>query len=660
MIKNINDEITIRIQNENFSIQKNCPVYDIILNKLRLFFKKRNIFTFPNNIFKIDFDIYSNILSKGINILENIEDMLSGIKVAIFLKDNLILNDIIQKGIFSFLNNNKKDSSIKIECYILKNIEKENNYDYDTSIFILLINKCIKNIVVKLSNIKNLTNLNLNFLMELPSFEHRLIIKEFIKYNFYSINFEKNTFDLKYFIKNIYQVYEITNDNLFFVLNKEKEFSVNEFKYKVSNGDNLSSINLNIQKDNIVNYSKVDDLNIEINQIQSKSISEKIIGIKILNPQIFNKKPVCLLCKTNLNNKVHFNCFFPHQNNQIFINVDTSILLMSQKKNQQIIIYLEINYTYSTFLYYILSNFNLYYQKNFNNIPKNILFLIFKNNKFPKETLFSLFKWSTSQNDLIIEDDLLKVIKHIKLENITIDSYFDLLLTYGFFIKKYNKVCEILKETLHQKFYLTYNDNIQNFKYDYLLNTEIGKNESENIFDKLLNVSIKNYAKIERIFLKRHKHSSTSNNDTSFSNISYQNNFLTSNQNLITLNNINNLSTNNTSILINSRNNITFKKLYNSQKNSNETKLYRRITENKKVITSYNSSNNSKSKIKNNSAPKYYERRIGVSNKSFNKNNSASSLKSQLEKIKEKLIEEKLKKRYTPNKRKNNIRFIQK
>ena len=288
------------------------------------------------------------------------------------------------------------------------------------------------------------------------------------------------------------------------------------------------------------------------------------------------------------------------------------------------------------------------------------MFLIFKNNKFPKETLFSLFKWSSSQNDLIIEDDLLKVIKHIKLDNITIDSYFDLLLTYGFFIKKYNKVCEILKETLHQKFYITYNDNIQNFKYDYLLNTEIGKNESENIFDKLLNVSIKNYEKIERIFLKRNRHSSLSNNDTSFSNISYQNNFLTSNQNLITLNNINNLSTNNTSILINSRNNITFKKLYNSQKNSNETKLYRRTTENKKFITSYNSSNNSKSKIKNNSAPKYYERRIGVRNKSFNKNNSASSLKSQLEKIKEKLIEEKLKKRYTPNKRKNNIRFIQK
>ena len=164
MIKNINDEITIRIQNENFSIQKNCPIYDIILNKLRLFFKKRNIFTFPNNIFKIDFDIYSNILSKGINILENIEDMLSGIKVAIFLKDNLILNDIIQKGIFSFLNNNKKDSSIKIECYILKNIEKENNYDYDTSIFILLINQCIKNIVVKLSDVKNLNKLKFKFL----------------------------------------------------------------------------------------------------------------------------------------------------------------------------------------------------------------------------------------------------------------------------------------------------------------------------------------------------------------------------------------------------------------------------------------------------------------------------------------------------------------
>ena len=53
MIKNINEEITIKIEDENYNIQKNCPVYDILLNKLRTIFKKKNYFTFPNNINKL-------------------------------------------------------------------------------------------------------------------------------------------------------------------------------------------------------------------------------------------------------------------------------------------------------------------------------------------------------------------------------------------------------------------------------------------------------------------------------------------------------------------------------------------------------------------------------------------------------------------------------
>ena len=656
MIKNINEEVTIRIEDQNYNIQKTCPVYDIILSKLRQIFKKKNKFIFPNNINKIDFDIYSNVLNEGVKIVKNIKDIFSGIKVTILLKDKETFNELISNGLLKLLEENKNNSSIENEFFILKNIDDDYNYEYDTSIFDIISKKCINNIVNKLSNSKNLTDLNLNCLMQLPQYKHRLIINELIKKNFYIIDFEKNNFDLKFFLKNIFQIYD-TNDNLFFVLNKEREYSINEFKYKISNGDILPSISLFFQKDNNINYRKIDDLNIEISQIQ-KNLSEKNFCIKILNQNIFNKKPCCILCKTNITNKVYFNCFFPNQSHQIYINIDSSFLLISQKKNQQFKIYFEVNYTYSIFLHYICSNFNIFYEKNFDFLPKNIFLMIIKNNKFPKESLFSLFKWCINQNSLISEEEIIKIIENIKLNNLSIDSFFEILLNYGFYISKYKKLCELLKEFLHQKFYITYNKTIHNFKYEYLLNIEIGKNESENIFDKLIKISIQNNSKIDKNIIKKNHHSSLSFNDTSFSN-SYQNNFLTSNQNLTSIHN-NNISTNNTSVLVNSRNNNNqLKKLFNSQIYTNDFKGYiSNTTEQKKIIYSYNNSNNnSKSKNKNNSANKILEKGK-IEGK--NRPKSESSLKSQLEKIKEKLYLDKMNKRLTSYKKRNNIKFIKK
>ena len=334
-------------------------------------------------------------------------------------------------------------------------------------------------------------------------------------------------------------------------------------------------------------------------------------------------------------------------------------LLISQKKNQQIKIYLEINYTYSIFLYYICSNFNLFYEKNFDFLSKNIFFLILKNNKFYKESFLSFFKWCINQNTLITEEEILKIIENIKLENISIDSFFELLLNYGYYIKNYKKLSDMLKDVLHQKLYITYNNNIQNFKYEFLLNTEIGKNESENIFEKLINTSIQNNTKIEKNLIKKHRHSSLSYNDTSFSNFSYQNNFLTSNQNLTTIHNNNNISTNNTSVLINSRNNNTLKKLFNSQINTNDFKNIKfNTTEHKKIISSYNNSNNnSKSKNKNNYSNKNLDKNKQGKN---NRPKSESSLKSQLDRIKEKLFLDKMNKRFTSYKKRNNIKFIKK
>ncbi len=655
MIKNINEEIIIRIEDENYNIEKTCPVYNIILSKLRQIFKTRNYFVFPNNINKIDFDIYSNVLNLGVEIIKNIKDIFSGIKVSIFLKDKETFNELITNGLIKFLEENKKNSSIEIESFILKNIEDDYNYEFDILIFDSVSKKCINNIVNKLSNNQNLTNLNLNYLMDLPQYKHRLTLTEIIKYNFYKIDFEKKNFDLKFFLKNIFQIYE--SDNLFFVLNKEKEYSINEFKYKISNGDILPSICIYFQKES-VNFFKLDDLNIEISQYQ-KNLSEKNFCLKILNPQIFNKKPCCILCKTNITNKIYFNCFFPNQPHQIIININSSFLLISQKKNQQIKIYLEINYTYSIFLYYICSNFNLFYEKNFDFLSKNIFFLILKNNKFYKESFLSFFKWCINQNTLITEEEILKTIENIKLENISIDSFFELLLNYGYYIKNYKKLSEILKDVLHQKLYITYNNNIQNFKYEFLLNTEIGKNESENIFEKLINTSIQNNTKIEKNLIKKHRHSSLSYNDTSFSNFSYQNNFLTSNQNLTTIHNNNNISTNNTSVLINSRNNNTLKKLFNSQINTNDFKNIKfNTTEHKKIISSYNNSNNnSKSKNKNNYSNKNLDKNKQGKN---NRPKSESSLKSQLDRIKEKLFLDKMNKRFTSYKKRNNIKFIKK
>jgi hypothetical protein len=642
MIKNINEEITIKIEDENYNIQKNCPVYDILLNKLRTIFKKKNYFTFPNNINKLDFDIYTNVLSEGVEIIKNIKDIFSAIKLTILLKDKETFNELITSGIIKFLDENKKNSSIEIECFILKNIDDDYNYEYDSSVFDIVSKLCINNIVLKLSNNLNLTNLNLKFLMDLPIYKHRLSIIEIIKKNFYFIDFEKNNFDLNLFLKNIFQVYD-TNDNLFLVLNKEKDYSINEFKYKISNGDILPSISFYFQKENSVNFCKIDDLNIEITQNQ-KSLSEKNFSIKILNPQILNKKPCCILCKTNINNKVYFNCFFPNQYNQIFINVDSSILLMTQKKNQQIKIYFEINYTFSIFLYYITTNFNLLYEKNFDFLPKNIINIILKNNKFPKESLFSLFKYCINQNSLILEEEILKIIQNIKIDKISIDSYFELLLNFGYYIKSYKKICEILKEILHQKFYVTYNNNIQNLKFEFLLNTEIGKNESENIFEKLIQISTQNHIKLEKNLIKKQRLSYMSYNDTSFSNFSYQNNFLTSNQNLTTIHNNNNISTNNTSVLVNSRNNNNLKKMFQSQITTNDFKnLKSNTTEQKKFIRSYNNCKSDSKNKNDKERPK-----------------SETSLKTQLDKIKEKLYIEKMNKRYTSYKKRNNIKFIKK
>ena len=357
-----------------------------------------------------------------------------------------------------------------------------------------------------------------------------------------------------------------------------------------------------------------------------------------------NKKPCCILCKTNINNKVYFNCFFPNQYNQIFINVDSSILLMTQKKNQQIKIYFEINYTFSIFLYYITTNFNLLYEKNFDFLPKNIINIILKNNKFPKESLFSLFKYCINQNSLILEEEILKIIQNIKIDKISIDSYFELLLNFGYYIKSYKKICEILKEILHQKFYVTYNNNIQNLKFEFLLNTEIGKNESENIFEKLIQISTQNHIKLEKNLIKKQRLSYMSYNDTSFSNFSYQNNFLTSNQNLTTIHNNNNISTNNTSVLVNSRNNNNLKKMFQSQITTNDFKnLKSNTTEQKKFIRSYNNCKSDSKNKNDKERPK-----------------SETSLKTQLDKIKEKLYIEKMNKRYTSYKKRNNIKFIKK
>ena len=194
MIKNINEEIIIRIEDENYNIEKTCPVYNIILSKLRQIFKTRNYFVFPNNINKIDFDIYSNVLNLGVEIIKNIKDIFSGIKVSIFLKDKETFNELITNGLIKFLEENKKNSSIEIESFILKNIEDDYNYEFDILIFDSVSKKCINNIVNKLSNNQNLTNLNLNYLMDLPQYKHRLTLTEIIKYNFYKIDFEKKKF----------------------------------------------------------------------------------------------------------------------------------------------------------------------------------------------------------------------------------------------------------------------------------------------------------------------------------------------------------------------------------------------------------------------------------------------------------------------------------
>lgn len=663
---NKDDTIHLIISGKEYNIPPNSKVFQIVKNLLiqSKINSNENIYILPDQVDRRGIDVYLNFLMSGNATITMMEDVLKGVYVAKLFNDNKVVNALVNEGFKIALT--KGNENISAETKLISFFYSYNDFEN----FQNIIDYCLDNLYVKIINCNHINELT-DEIKHLPCCVLERVIHKCFKYCVINnISYEEKDELIRFLLVNLAYCYGIVYENgIFNLLQKENEMSIQKFN-KLIEEMNVPNIEWNIKnislKEDFYEISDIfiiDNIKVKLHCYYNHVEDELSIALEIIETLTNNDNiPISILTKTfvykiNSEPKTNLNC--------IYFSSKSKSLILKQKQFSHLIksnpelfpqnkplsftvdIYYSINYSYSSILYYICLNFEMFFNnKLISSLSKNALSALLKNELCHKgkedKVLLSIITWLHNKSKTINDDIVKCQLSFVQGDQVSLDCILNIVYYYGEYIKLYsNSLGDYIKNLFHRKMKDAYcfisNKEKEKFSWEFLNKLGAFSLKRENNENKIISTS---------------------------PCINYQNNLSITNTSLVTFpttNNNNISSTNNTSYL-NSRNNAitngNLNKNENKKKNSKNEYIDTNVNLSpfrKLLLTSCNNiqtiSNISAISLKKNKSQNFDTEQSNFcntnSNCQINKKLECSKLKIQIEKAKKKIYENKISKRYT-------------
>lgn len=661
---NKDDTLHLIISGKEYNIPPNSKVFQIVKNILiqSKINTKENIYILPDQVDRRGFDVYLNFLMSGNSTISTMDDVLKGVYVAKIFNDGKVINGLVNEGFKIALT--KGSENISAETKLISFFYSYNDFED----FQNIIDYCLDNLYVKVISCSHINEFA-EEIKHLPCCVLEKVIHKCFKYCVINnISYEEKDELIRFLLANLAYCYGIVYENgIFNLLQKENEMSIQKFN-KLIEEMNVPNIEWNIKnislKEDFYEISDIfiiDNIKVKLHCYYNHVEDELSIALEIIETLSNNDNiPISILTKTfiykiNSEPKTNLNCiYFSSKTKSLilkqkqfssFINSNPNIFPQNKPLSFTVDIYYSLNYSYSSILYYICINFDMFYNnKLISSLSKNALSALLKNELCHKgkedKVLLSVITWLNNKSKNINNDIIKCQLSFVQGDRVSLDCILNIVYYYGEYIKLYsNSLGDYIKNLFHRKMKDAYcfisNKEKEKFSWDFLNKLGAFSIKRENNENKIISTS---------------------------PCINYQNNLSITNTSLVTFpttNNNNISSTNNTSYL-NSRNNaITNGNLSNKNENKKKNSKNEYVETNvppfrKLLLTSSNNiqtiSNISAISHKKNKSQNFDTEQSNFcgTNSNFlpSKKLECSKLKIQIEKAKKKIYENKISKRY--------------